>query len=65
MNKLVDKFNDGDFVVTSELTPPKGTDVSMLLSKAEVLAPVADAVNVTDSHGSKMSFVACCFGQTS
>ena len=55
MNKLVDKFNDGDFVVTSELTPPKGTDVSTLLSKAEVLAPVADAVNVTDSHGSKMS----------
>ena len=55
MNKLVDKFNDGDFVVTSELTPPKGTDVSMLLSKAEVLAPVVDAVNVTDSHGSKMS----------
>ena len=55
MNKLVDKFDDGDFVVTSELTPPKGTDVSMLLSKAEVLAPVADAVNVTDSHGSKMS----------
>ena len=55
MNKLVDKFNGGGFVVTSELTPPKGTDVSMLMSKAEVLARVADAVNVTDSHGSKLS----------
>ena len=55
MNQLVNKFNDGSFIVTSELTPPKGTDVEALLSKAENLAPVVDAINLTDSHGSKMS----------
>ena len=55
MNQLVSKFNDGSFIVTSELTPPKGTDVEALLSKAENLAPVVDAINLTDSHGSKMS----------
>ena len=55
MGRLSEKFDDGQFVVTSELTPPKGTDVSALLSKAEVLAESVDAINVTDSHGSKMS----------
>ena len=55
MGRLSKKFDDGQFVVTSELTPPKGTDVSALLSKAEVLAESVDAINVTDSHGSKMS----------
>ena len=55
MGRLSEKFHDGQFVVTSELTPPKGTDVNALLSKTEVLAESVDAINVTDSHGSKMS----------
>ena len=54
MGRLSEKFHDGQFVVTSELTPPKGTDVSALLSKTEVLAESVDAINVTDSPGAKV-----------
>jgi len=55
MGRLNEKFLSGTFVVTSELTPPKGTDVEDLLNKADALAEKVDAINVTDSHGSKMS----------
>ena len=55
MGRLSEKFLSGSFVVTSELTPPKGTDVDTLLEKADLLAAAVDAINVTDSHGSKMS----------
>ena len=55
MNQLTNKFKDNRFVVTSELTPPKGTDMEGLLLKARDLSGAVDAINVTDSHGSKMS----------
>ncbi len=55
MGRLSEKFLNDKFVVTSELTPPKGTDMGALLRKAEALAESVDAVNITDSHGSKMS----------
>ena len=55
MGRLSEKFLSGSFVVTSELTPPKGTDVDALMKKADLLAAAVDAINVTDSHGSKMS----------
>ena len=55
MNQLSNKFKDNRFVVTSELTPPKGTDMEGLFLKASDLAGAVDAFNVTDSHVSKMS----------
>jgi 5,10-methylenetetrahydrofolate reductase len=49
MSTLVEKVNAGNFVVTAELTPPKGTDLSELFSKAESLRDWVDAVNLTES----------------
>jgi methylenetetrahydrofolate reductase (NADPH) len=49
-SKLADTF-----VVTGELTPPKGTNLDDLLAKAESLKGCVDAFNVTDSHAAHMS----------
>ena len=47
---------DGDgFVVTSELTPPKGTSLEPLLERARGLSRHVDAFNVTDSHAARMA----------
>ena len=43
------------FVVTTELNPPKGTDLAPLLAKAESLRGAVDGFNLTDSHTSRMS----------
>ncbi len=41
-------LNAGYFSVTSELGPPKGTDISSIKKKGEFLRGHVDAVNVTD-----------------
>ena len=47
---------DGDgFVVTSELTPPKGTSLDSLLERARMLSRYVDAFNLTDSHAARMA----------
>ena len=47
---------DGDgFVVTSELTPPKGTSLDSLLERARGLSRHVDAFNLTDSHAARMA----------
>ena len=47
---------DGDeFVVTSELTPPKGTSLDPLLERARMLSRHVDAFNLTDSHAARMA----------
>ena len=55
MSDLAEKLRAGQFVVTGELTPPKGTDISDMRSRAQALASYLDAFNFTDSHASKMS----------
>jgi 5,10-methylenetetrahydrofolate reductase len=55
MHTLVDKINAKDFVVTAELNPPKGTDLSDLFSKADSLKGWVDAVNLTESPRGHMS----------
>ncbi|OAT85000.1 methylenetetrahydrofolate reductase [Desulfotomaculum copahuensis] len=52
--KLSSLFAQGKFVVTSEVGPPKGTDVSGMLAEAEHLKGVVDAVNVTDNQSAVM-----------
>ena len=37
MNNLQNKIKDKIFLVTSELNPPKGTDLSTLFNKVELL----------------------------
>ena len=55
MSRLSDSLASGRFVVTAELNPPKGTDLTSLLDKAELLRGVVDAFNLTDSHRSMMN----------
>tara|TARA_A100001037_G_scaffold295154_1_gene313916 strand:+ start:626 stop:1459 length:834 start_codon:yes stop_codon:yes gene_type:complete len=42
-------------MVTSELNPPKGTNLEPMFERAESLKHCVDAFNVTDSHAAKMS----------
>ena len=55
MSKLKAAFDGGEFVVTCELSPPKGTDLSALISKAELLREAVIAFNLTDSAAAKMT----------
>src|SRR6185295_14610384 len=43
------------FVVTGELTPPKGTDLTKLFATAELLRDCVDAINVTESPRARMA----------
>jgi 5,10-methylenetetrahydrofolate reductase len=43
------------FVVTGELTPPKGTDLTKLFASAELLRDSVDALNVTESPRARMA----------
>lgn len=54
MSRLRDALERGEFVVTGELAPPVGTDLSAMLRSAEVLGPVCDAINVTDNQGATL-----------
>src|SRR5512142_2876930 len=53
MKTLRDKIGSGDFVATVELNPPKGAELSGIVSRLSRLAGRADAVNVTDSPMAK------------
>ena len=55
MSKLQDKIRSGGFVVTSELIPPKGTDLADLFAKAHLLRPWVDALNLTESPRARMA----------
>lgn len=59
---LEEKIKSGEFIITSEIAPPKGTDVKDVLDEAEHLKGRADAINVTDLQSSVMkagSLVMC------
>ncbi|AGB41256.1 5,10-methylenetetrahydrofolate reductase [Halobacteroides halobius DSM 5150] len=51
---LQDKLKTKDFIITAELTPPKGTDCQTMFQVAQDLKEKVDAVNVTDSPMAKM-----------
>ena len=55
MSKLSDGIKSGRFMVTSELNPPKGTNLEPMFERAESLKHCVDAFNITDSHAAKMS----------
>jgi methylenetetrahydrofolate reductase (NADPH) len=55
MTKLEEKIRAKSFVVTTELTPPKGTDLNELFAKAEALKGYADAINLTESPRARMA----------
>jgi 5,10-methylenetetrahydrofolate reductase len=60
--KITELFEQGKFVVTAELGPPKGSSLKDFLSTADKHLRDIDAINVTDSQSSNMhinSFAAC------
>jgi len=54
-SSLADKIAAKTFVVTGELTPPKGTDLTRLFATAELLRGSMDALNVTESPRARMA----------
>ncbi len=60
--KLTELFQQGKFAITSEIGPPKGTDVTEMLENAELLRGRVHATNITDQQSSVMrlgSLAAC------
>ena len=55
MGRLADALKDSSFIVTGELTPPKGTDLDDLFDKAELLREQVTAFNLTESHAARMA----------
>ncbi|MCL1972366.1 MAG: methylenetetrahydrofolate reductase [Endomicrobia bacterium] len=51
--KFKDKLKSDKFLITAELFPPKGTDISVFLKRAACLTGL-DAVNVTDNQRASM-----------
>jgi len=49
-------LESGRFVVTSEIAPPKGTNLETMLHHIELLKDKVDALNVTDHQSSVMRF---------
>jgi methylenetetrahydrofolate reductase (NADPH) len=54
VSRLRDALAIGRFVVTGEIAPPLGTDLTAMRASIETLAPVCDAINVTDNQGASL-----------
>ncbi len=54
MSRLRNKLEAGEFVVTGEVAPPKGTDLAAMHTAVDILAPHCDALNVTDNQGATL-----------
>jgi len=59
---LKELFDSGKFVVTSELVPPKGINVSEMMERVKHLKDSVDAINVTDLQSSflRLGSLAVC-----
>jgi 5,10-methylenetetrahydrofolate reductase len=57
-----DKIKSGKFIVTSEIGPPKGVDVSEILKDADLVKGRVDAINITDLQSSvlRLGSIAVC-----
>src|SRR5665648_644011 len=49
-----DKLESGKFVITAEVTPPKGCDLAQFDNDLECMQGVVDAVNITDNQRAVM-----------
>ncbi len=54
MSRLRDALDRGEFVVTGEVGPPLGTDLSGMMAYVEKIAPYCHAVNITDNQGATL-----------
>ena len=51
---LVRTLKAGQFAITAEVTPPVAADAAAMVTKAEGLRGVVDAVNVTDAASARV-----------
>jgi len=51
-----EKLNSNEFLVTTEIGPPKGADVSEMVHHIDLLKDKVDAINITDHQSSVMRF---------
>ena len=54
MSKLREAFEKGEFAITAEMAPPKGTDLSHLAECAKLVIGRVHAANVTDNQSAVM-----------
>jgi methylenetetrahydrofolate reductase (NADPH) len=55
-SQFEEKLASGEFVVTTEIGPPKGADTSEMVHSIDLLKDRVDAINVTDHQSSVMRF---------
>lgn len=55
MSNLYEKIKNGEFVITAELYPPKGTDTTKLMTRADLIGRLVDGINVTDNQRASMN----------
>ena len=51
---ICDKIRQGRFVVTSEIGPPKGTEITSMLADADLFKGRIDGLNITDQQSAMM-----------
>ena len=56
VSKFKNALDSGKFVVTSEIAPPKGTNLEKMLHHIDLLKDKVDGLNVTDHQSSVMRF---------
>ena len=56
ISKFKQALGSGKFVITSEIAPPKGTNLEKMKHHIELLKDKVDAMNVTDHQSSVMRF---------
>ena len=56
VSSFKDALHSGRFVITSEIAPPKGTNLEQMHHHIELLKDKVDALNVTDHQSSVMRF---------
>ena len=56
VSRFKEALNSGKFVITSEVAPPKGTNLEKLLHHIDLLKNKVDAINVTDHQSSVMRY---------
>ena len=54
MSRLRDALEAREFVITGEVAPPHGTDLTAMLRSVETLGPHCHALNVTDNQGATL-----------
>src|SRR4030043_167629 len=56
ITRFKEALNSGRFVITSEIGPPKGTNLEKMEHHIDILKDKVDGINVTDHQSSVMRF---------